>query len=137
VDHRPAYLTATRFPEGTRLIQARSENGIGALGYRALGPCSYAVVKTHSLLHDREWVRHLIGSDVAYVGILGPRARTEEILQQVGATGNDRVFGPVGLELGAEGAEQIAVSIVAELLAVRSGHEPRHLRDKEGAIHAG
>jgi xanthine/CO dehydrogenase XdhC/CoxF family maturation factor len=73
------------------------------------------------------------------VGVLGPRARTEEILQQLGVisgTGaSTRVFGPVGLDLGADGAEQIALSIVAELLAVRAGREPSHLRDTEGAIH--
>ena len=136
LDHRPAYLATERFPVGTRLLEARAEHGLDAL---ALGPPprSYAVVKTHSLTHDREWVRQLVESEVAYIGILGPRARTEEILQQVGAAGSDRVFGPVGLDLGAEGAEQVAVSIVAELLAVWSGREPRHLREKESAIHAG
>lgn len=140
VDHRSAYLAAERFPEGTRLIQARPEQGLGAPGGLALPPRSYAVVKTHSLLHDREWVEQLLASDAAYIGILGPHARTEHILQQAGpagAAGNDRVFGPVGLELGADGAEQIAVSIVAELLAVRAGCVPRHLRERAGAIHAG
>jgi xanthine dehydrogenase accessory factor len=136
VDHRSSYLAPARFAEGTRLLQGHAEHGIPDL---PLVSDVYAVVKTHSLLHDREWVRRLLESPVAYVGILGPRARTEEILQQLGVisgtSASTRVFGPVGLDLGAEGAEQIALSIVAELLALRAGREPNHLRDIEGAIH--
>ncbi len=137
LDHRSGYLAPPRFAEGTRLLQGRAEHGIPDLP--PLGPDVYAVVKTHSLLHDREWVRRLLDSPVAYVGILGPRARTEEILRQLGViegtAASARVFGPVGLDLGADGAEQIAFSIVAELLAVRAGREPNHLRDTAGAIH--
>ena len=137
LDHRSGSLASARFAEGTRLLQARAEHRIPDLP--PLGPDVYAVVKMHSLLHDREWVRRLLESPVAYVGILGPRARTEEILRQLGivdgTVASTRVFGPVGLDLGADGAEQIALSIVAELLAVRAGREPRHLRDTAGAIH--
>jgi xanthine/CO dehydrogenase XdhC/CoxF family maturation factor len=74
---------------------------------------------------------------VPYIGVLGPRARVEDVLRQLGAEGNDRVFGPVGLNLGGEGPEQIALSITAELLAVWSGRQPGHLREKDGVIHAG
>ena len=137
LDHRSGYLAPARFAEGTRLLQGRAEHGVPDLP--ALGPDVYTVVKTHSLLHDREWVRRLLDSPVAYVGILGPRARTEEILRQLGViegtAASARVFGPVGLDIGADGPEQIAFSIVAELLAVRAGREPNHLRDTAGAIH--
>jgi xanthine/CO dehydrogenase XdhC/CoxF family maturation factor len=47
------------------------------------------------------------------------------------------VFGPAGLDIGAEGPEQIAISIVAEVLGVLARRDARHLREKEGAIHAG
>jgi xanthine/CO dehydrogenase XdhC/CoxF family maturation factor len=92
-------------------------------------------VKTHSLGNDREWMRRLIGTGVGYIGVLGPRARVEEILRQLGTESDDRIFGPVGLDLGAEGPEQVALSIVAELLAVRSRRAPGHLREREGSIH--
>jgi xanthine dehydrogenase accessory factor len=133
VDHRPAYLATPRFPGASRLVLRRPEEGSDAL---PLGPRSYTVVKTHSLAHDREWVRRLLGAGVPYVGLLGPRARTEKILREVGGSGAGLVYGPVGLDVGAEGPEQVAVSIVAELLAVRSSRGPLHLREKEGAIHA-
>ena len=133
VDHRQAYLSSQRFPGAARLFLRRPEEGTGAL---PLGPRTYAVVKTHSLAHDRNWVRRLLDAGIPYVGLLGPRARTGEILRDVGGTGTERVYGPVGLDVGAEGPEQVAISIVAELLAVRSARGPVHLREKEGAIHA-
>ena len=134
VDHRPAYLEPDHYPPGTRLIEARPDQRAGDL---PLGPRTYAVVKTHSLAHDRDWVRQLLGTDVPYIGLLGPRARVDDLLQQIGVPGSERVFGPVGLDLGGEGPEQVALSITAELLAVWSGREPAHLREKEGVIHAG
>ena len=134
VDHRPAYLSPNHYPSGTRLVEARSDSDVSDL---PLGPRAYAVVKTHSLEHDREWVRRLLATTVPYIGVLGPRARIDDLLRDVGAEDNERVFGPVGLDLGADGPEQIAVSVVAELLALLCGREPGHLRTKEGAIHAG
>ena len=81
-------------------------------------------------------MRRLLGTDVPYVGLLGPRPRTEGILSKLGTSGGDRVFGPVGLDLGADGPEQVAISIVAELLSVWSGRELRHLRERASAVHA-
>jgi xanthine/CO dehydrogenase XdhC/CoxF family maturation factor len=133
VDHRQAYLSSERFPGATRLYLRRAEEGTDAL---PLGPRTYAVVKTHSLAQDREWVRRLLATEIPYIGLLGPRARKAEILSEVGGTVGERVYGPVGLDVGAEGPEQIAVSIVAELLAVQSSRDPWHLREREGAIHA-
>ena len=91
---------------------------------------------THSLERDREWVRRLLATQAPYVGLLGPRARTEAMLEKLGASGSERVFGPVGLDLGADGPEQVAISIVAELLSVWSGRELGHLRARGSAVHA-
>lgn len=97
---------------------------------------SLAVVKTHSLGQDREWVRRLLAAGLPYVGVLGPRDRTAKILREIGFPGDKRVYGPVGLDLGADGPRQVAMSIVAELLAFTSGREPRHLCERQEAIHA-
>jgi xanthine/CO dehydrogenase XdhC/CoxF family maturation factor len=136
VDHRPAFLSAARFPGEVRRLELRPEASAVASSL-PLGEETYAVVKTHSLANDREWIRRLLGTEVRYIGVLGPHARVEEVLRQLGAAPDHRVFGPVGLDLGAEGPEQVALSIVAELLLVRSGRAPRHLREKEGPIHGG
>ncbi len=134
VDHRPAYLTPDRLPPPIRLELRRSEEGLGGL---ELGRRHFAVVQTHSLVHDREWMRALLSTPVAYLGLLGPSARKVELLRQLGAGATDRLFAPVGLDLGAEGPEQVAVAIVAEMLAVRARRPPGHLRGREGSIHAG
>ena len=133
VDHRPAYLSPERFPDA-ELIDRRPADGLEGL---PLGPRTHLVVMTHSFAHDREWVRHLLRTDAPYIGLLGPRARKEEILEQIDAAGTDRLFAPIGLDLGADGPEQVAVSILAELLAVRASSASRHLREKEDVIHAG
>ena len=135
-DHRSAYLTPERFPETMSLFLKRPEEGVPD---SFIGEDAFAVVKAHSFRLDREWVRALLQTRALYIGVLGPRARTEKILAELGpagASGHERVYGPVGLDLGAEGPEQVALSIVAELMAVRSGREARSLREKEAAVHA-
>jgi xanthine dehydrogenase accessory factor len=132
VDHRPGLLEPARFPQAARLVVARAEEPI------ELPPAdrSLAVVKTHSLAHDRAWVRRLLEAGLPYVGILGPRARADEILREIGVVDASRVFGPVGLDIGADGPRQVALSIVAELLAFTARRQPRHLCERRQAIHA-
>ncbi len=135
VDHRAALLEPAWFPQASQRLLARPEDpGID------LPPAgrSLAVVKTHSLAHDREWARRLLAAGLPYVGMLGPRDRTEAILREIGAGAaeSERVFGPVGLDLGADGPRQVALSIVAELLAFIAQREPRHLRERKKAIYA-
>jgi len=133
VDHRPALLDAAWFPQASQRLVGRPEDPGIVL---PAAERSLAVVKTHSLAHDREWVRRLLAAGFPYVGVLGPRERTESILRDVGTSGDGRVFGPVGLDLGADGPRQVALSIVAELLAFTAGREPRHLSERKEAIHA-
>jgi xanthine dehydrogenase accessory factor len=144
VDHRPALLNPAWFPQAVRLVEARPEEPEIALPPAAR---SLAVVKTHSLAQDRGWVRRLLAAGLPYVGVLGPRARTAGILRDLesAAPGEgpalapgaaERVFGPVGLDLGADGPRQVAVAIVAELLAFLAQREPLHLSARREAIHA-
>jgi xanthine/CO dehydrogenase XdhC/CoxF family maturation factor len=135
VDHRAAYLTSERFPSAQQLFNVRpdSEGEINALGDNSR---SFVVIKTHSFAHDRGWLRFFLKSRASYIGLLGPRARADEILGQLGAAIDGRVYAPVGLNLGADGPEQIAISIVSELLAVLSRQVPGHLRQKGQTIHA-
>ena len=129
VDHRRGYLTQERFPLA-RLVQRRSSEGLPQASFGE----SYAVVQTHSLQRDREWLQALLAQPLAYLGLLGPRGRRDELVKQLGI-GGDSLYAPVGLDLGAEGPEQVAVSIVSEMLAVRAGRAPAHLRDRPVGIH--
>lgn len=130
IDHRRGYLTPERFPPPARLVLRRAPDGVPSLSRQ-----HYAVVETHALQHDRDWMRALLAEPLAYLGLLGPRARKEHLFRELGVPEHERVFAPVGLDLGAEGPEQVAVSIVAEMLAVRAGRRPAHLRVKRGGIH--
>jgi xanthine/CO dehydrogenase XdhC/CoxF family maturation factor len=133
VDHRLAFLAPARFPSAKQLVHLRPEAGADAL---SIDSRTLAVVKTHSFVHDRDWVRLFLTTRVAYIGLLGPRPRADQILREIGADGDARVFAPVGLNLGADGPEQIAISVVGELLAVRARQQPGHLRERGQTIHA-
>jgi xanthine dehydrogenase accessory factor len=133
IDHRPAYLSSARFPAARRLIEARPDAEAPAL---IADRRTLVVVKTHAFGHDRDWLRRFLRTDASYIGLLGPRARAVEILRQAGASSDRRVFGPVGLDIGADGPEQIAFSIVAELLAIHGRQQAGHLRERGVAIHA-
>ena len=133
VDHRPAYLTAERFPPPLRLALRRPSDGLAGLPF-TLSRSNFAVVQTHALAHDRDWVRALAGQPLEYLGLLGPRARKEQVLRDVPLE-TERLFAPVGIDVGADGPEQVAVSIVAELLAVHARRGAGHLRERSGGIH--
>ena len=115
--------------EHCRLVHARPEDGFAA------DANTLVVIKYHALEFDRAWTRHFAKQHVRYIGLLGPKARRDEILRSHISDLTSHIYGPAGLDLDAEGPEQIAVSIVAELLAVVAGREPRHLRDREAPIH--
>lgn len=147
-DHRDALLEEEWFPQAARRVSARPDDAHVALPPAAR---SLAVVKTHSLAHDREWVRRLLSAEYPYIGVLGPKGRTASILRDVldlqanrSAPGSwrertsteERVFGPVGLDLGADGPQQVAISIVAELLAFIGKRDAGHLSQRVDAIHA-
>ena len=136
VDRRPGYLTRERFPGAAALVESAGDELEAVLPLDA--EC-YAVVMNHNFADDRAYVRALMKAPVAYVGMLGPRQRTERILHTLAAEGpmdEGRVYGPVGLDIGTDGAEQVALAVIAEILAVRSGRRARSLRERRAAIHA-
>ncbi len=134
-DRRPGWLDPSRFAAGTRLVHASADE---LLEHIVLRPEDFAVVMTHDFADDTATVAALLGSAVGYIGVLGPRARTARLHSALGLDTeqfDERVYAPVGLDIGTDGAEQVALAIVAELLAVRSGRRPRSLRDRVAPIH--
>jgi xanthine dehydrogenase accessory factor len=120
VDHRPAYTSGNRFPDGCRVIQARPEQ---LAEFVNLDEFDAAVVMSHHLENDSVYLAQLAKRDIAYLGCLGPRARRDRLREMAGCP-EQKVFGPVGLDIGAELPEAIALSLVAEIHAVlnrRSG----------------
>ncbi|MXV64165.1 XdhC/CoxI family protein [Natronorubrum sp. JWXQ-INN-674] len=103
---------------------------------------TYAVVMTHNFIDDRLAVEQLLDSGVPYVGLMGPRERFEEMLEEFTEEGRSfddetlsRLYTPIGLDLGGGSPYQIAHSIVAEVLAVANDRTPKHLTAREGHIH--
>jgi xanthine/CO dehydrogenase XdhC/CoxF family maturation factor len=136
VDRRAALLTRERFPGAAALVQCTGEELRGALPLDA--EC-YAVVMNHNFSDDQAYLRALMKTPVAYLGVLGPRQRTDRLLRNLSAEGpvdEGRVYGPVGLDIGTDGAEQVALAVIAEVLAVRSGRRARSLRERVAPIHA-
>ena len=136
VDRRPGYLTVERFPAAAALVKSAGDELGEALSLDA--EC-YAVVMNHNFADDQAYLRTLVKAPVAYIGMLGPRQRTERILRNLAVerpVDEARVYGPVGLDIGTDGAEQVALAVIAEILAVRSGRRARSLRERRAAIHA-
>jgi xanthine dehydrogenase accessory factor len=103
---------------------------------RLLDGRTFTVVMNHAYMTDGERLRQLLDSDVPYVGMLGPRGRTERLLSEVeGHPGLERVFAPAGLDVGAEGPHEIAAAIVAEILAVDRERAGGSLRERRAPIH--
>lgn len=138
VDVREAFLTADRFPHAT-LVNAHFSRFAEAV---RLGPRSFAVVMNHHLERDCESLLFALASEAAYVGLLGPRSRLEKLAGMARSSGRalgsealSRVRSPVGLALGAETPEEVAVSILGEMLAVERGFEGGFLSGRQASLH--
>jgi xanthine dehydrogenase accessory factor len=114
VDRRKWYLDPARFPLADGLF-AYEPDELAA----QVGAGGYALVMHHRFEFDREYLQALLRTPVRYLGVLGPRRRTEQLLE--GGPFPACVRSPVGLDLGGEGPAAVALSIVAELQAVRHG----------------
>jgi xanthine dehydrogenase accessory factor len=99
----------------------------------------FAVIMTHQLELDREAVRKLLTEEIDYVGLVGSRYRLERILNELDTEEAglsrcllDKLYSPVGLDIGAETPQEIAMSIMAEMMAHRSGRSGSPLRNRKG-----
>jgi xanthine/CO dehydrogenase XdhC/CoxF family maturation factor len=136
VDARHSWLRPDRFA-GARLLDVEGAEAAQASG---AGEWTAVVVMSHDYLRDAAFVGGFLGRSVTYLGILGPRDRTERLLAELASPPSDVdlavIHAPAGLDVGADGAEQVATAIVAEILAVLHGRSGAHLRDRPGPIHS-
>ncbi|MFO0838404.1 MAG: XdhC family protein [Phycisphaerae bacterium] len=139
LDLRATTATPTRFTAADRILTSLGDlDRIGSESRRAA-----AVVMTHNYADDLAILPKLLNApQFAYIGLLGPRSRSDALLADVAASGVRldesalaRVYAPVGLAIGAETAEQIALAIAAEIQAALAGHKAGFLRDNPGPIH--
>jgi xanthine/CO dehydrogenase XdhC/CoxF family maturation factor len=117
LDHRAAYANAAHFPTAEQVLRARPERLRETVN---LTTFSAAVVMSHHLPADLAYLRELASTAIPYIGLLGPAARREKLLADLGADASrvrPRLHAPVGLPLGGRTPESIALAIIAELHA--------------------
>ena len=135
----PSAVTRDRFIAADELLAGPGSVLRDALARHAR---SFAVVMSHDYERDKECVGALLQSRVEYIGVLGPRRRTERMLAELSATGVsitdamlERLHAPVGLDLGAETPQEIALAVVSEVQATLTSAAARRLRERSGPIH--
>jgi xanthine dehydrogenase accessory factor len=140
VDDRPAFLTHERFPGAHAFVHVEDPADVAKSA--AIDARTFVVVMTHNFLRDKEYLRSLLTTDAAYIAMLGPAARTQRLLMELADEGvaitnriREHLHGPAGLDLGAEGPEEIAQAIVAEIVAVKRGRDGGFLKVRPGPIH--
>ena len=129
VDDRLKFANRERFPEADLIVVDDFTTGAGKL---TLGRNTYAVVVTRGHKGDADALAATVGKGLRFVGLLGSKPKVVHIftaLEERGIPREDlaRVHTPLGLEIGAQTPEEIAVSILAEMIAVRRGIDPRHV----------
>ncbi|NMO17179.1 XdhC family protein [Pyxidicoccus fallax] len=137
VADRPAETLRRRFPQAHAVVSAKARDAVDAV---PLSPRTLAVLMTHSLPQDRELLPRLLPRALRYLGVLGPRARTERLLAEMASPPTpaqlEKLHAPMGLDVGAEGAEEIALSVIAELQAVVANRNGGKLRERRAPIHS-
>ncbi|OAI23332.1 XdhC family protein [Methylomonas koyamae] len=121
-DQRPAYLEGGRFAGADCVCTLQAANLAERLQLHRFSAC---VVMSHNIEHDQRYLAALAESEIPYVGLLGPARRRQRLLdrlpERLAAKLQTRLFGPVGLDIGAETPEEIALAIVAAIQAVLKG----------------
>jgi xanthine dehydrogenase accessory factor len=138
-DARPRFATVDRLPSADEILVEWPEE---ALTHVQPDASTAVVVLTHDDKFDLPIVQGALASDVFYLGWIGSRRNQERrrgLLREAGVRDEDleRISGPTGLDVGADSPAETAVSILAEILAVRSGRSGGRLRDAQARIHAG
>jgi xanthine/CO dehydrogenase XdhC/CoxF family maturation factor len=137
-DPRPTFATSVRFPTAEDVIVAQPETATSV----TLDAWSVAVIMTHRYAFDVALLKALLPRALNYLGLLGPKKRAERILAELADGGlmitdeaRARLHAPVGLDLGGDTPETVALSILAEIQATLAHREARPLRERTRPIH--
>jgi xanthine dehydrogenase accessory factor len=140
VDGRPNYATAERFPSVNKIVVAKPEKVLNNL---ELNEWTAFVLMTHNYNYEIAFLKELLPLHPTYIGILGPKKKLERMLDELEENGTviteknlAAIHGPVGLDIGSETSEEIALSIVAEIKAVFSERNGNPLKYKTTVIHS-
>ena len=138
VDARPIFATAARIPDADRIVVSWPDE---FLATARVDDRTAIIVLTHDEKFDVPLLRLALGTNAAYIGAMGSRrthaSRVEALLREgVDEHALRRISAPIGLDIGSRTPEETAISIAAEIVAVRSGRNGGRLRDGTNPIHA-
>jgi xanthine dehydrogenase accessory factor len=139
MDDREMYANRERFPMADRVMSGDFEQMIAGF---PIGSNTYIVMVSRGHKQDETCLRAVVNRGAAYVGMIGSKRRVATVLRHLAEEGVDvealeRVYTPIGFDLGAETPEEIAVSIIAQLIAVRRGGSGRPMREGRPPIRVG
>jgi len=139
VDARPRYATKDRFPKATKICRVKPSEVLSAT---EIDEQTAIVLMTHNYNYDLAALEQLIRTNCRFIGVLGPKKKLQKMFDDLtvkGATLEDevtsRIYGPVGLDIGAETSEEIALSILAEIKAVFADRNGTSLKKRVIEIH--
>lgn len=135
VDNRSREASKRRFEQADKILLSTPDEILENI---EITERTAAVVMSHNYLDDLEMLKLLVPANLKYLGILGPKKRTNRILEELqaeGITENGNIHSPVGLDIGADNAEEIALSIVSEIQTVTSQRNAGFLRNRNAPIH--
>lgn len=125
VDSRTHYNNEERFPGTIRI----TDNEYATQQQIVLGNRSYIIIMNHHFEKDQLSLEFALNSTAPYVGLLGPRKRRVRMLDDMETQGivfvesqMEKLYSPIGLDIGADSPEEIAISVLAEIIAIRNGH---------------
>ncbi len=140
VDGRPNYASAERFSSVNKIMVAKPD---GILDNLELNEWTAFVLMTHNYNYEIAFLKELLPLHPYYIGILGPKKKSDRMLDELEENGTviternlETIHGPVGLDIGSETSEEIALSIIAEIKAVFSERNGRSLKFKTSVIHS-
>ena len=140
IDGRAANANKNRFETACKIIVAKPENVLSQI---SIDRQTVFLLMTHNFNYDKAMLQELIQKDIVYIGMLGPIKKLERIINEFKEEGlelNDQqravIHSPVGLDIGAETPEEIALSIVAEIKAALAGKKGKPLKEFSTTIHA-
>jgi xanthine dehydrogenase accessory factor len=129
IDPRESRCNVSNFPHASLLVTEHPET---FLARNSIKENSYILIMTHNFIRDQHIASFFIKKQPKYLGILGPKRRTERLLYP--DTVPEWVHSPVGIDIGAEGAEEISISIVSELIQVRNQKRTVNKKRKKNEI---
>lgn len=139
LDGRAHYARPDRFPEADQVLLRRPGESPPFALAQDIDPWTAVVLMTHSYTQDLDILRDLSSRPLRYLGVLGPRKRASQLLSDAGLeteTLAPELHSPMGLDIGADGPEQVALAVVAEIQAAFNGRDGGSLRKRSGSIHA-